>query len=414
MRRIRIGSRLAIAVLLAACGTTAPAPGGPTAETTGAPSQVAPSHAATSRPTVVPPTTPPIALLPALPTGSLDAGTAGALQKVLDDLVAGGAPDAIAAVITANGQWAGAAGIDGPKARAADARDMFSVASTSKTILAALILRLAQEGKVDLDSPLSNYLGDLPVDANGATVREALGMHSGIGDTPAAIQAEARADCGRVWSRTDILRSIPAPNGPPSAALQYSNPTYKLLGFAAEHVTGMALESAYQQHVFGPMGVTGVLQQAPTRATPKPWALPIGGHEGSIDLAAYGTGGTLPCTSLATFSFQNAVAANAPDLARWGWALFSGSLLDQASLTAMTTVQRGDSADDPDLYGLGIEQVADLSMGSRAFAAAGSQVGYKSFMAMIPDRQLIAVLFINDDQEDAQAGVRKLIAALGT
>jgi D-alanyl-D-alanine carboxypeptidase len=413
VRLITIGLRLGIAVFLAGCGPMASAPGASTASP--AASTSAASTAATvATPTVAPPTVRPLALLPALPAASLDAATAAALQKVLDDLVANGAPDAIAAVITADGQWAGAAGVDGPNRRAAGPADMFNVASTSKTVLAALILRLAQDGKVDLDAPLSNYLGDLPVDANGATVRQALGMHSGIGDTPSDIQAEARTDCGRVWSRTDVLRSIPTPNGSPGTVLQYSNPTYKLLGLAAAHVTGKPLESAYEDLVFGPMGVAGVLQQAPTSATPKPWAVPIAGHEGSIDLAAYGTGGALPCTSLATFSFQNAVAANAPDLARWGWGLFSGSLLDQASLTAMTTVQPGDSADDPDLYGLGIEQVPDLSVGSRAFAAAGSQVGYKSFMGVIPDRQIVAVVFINDDQEDAQAGVRKLIAALGT
>jgi D-alanyl-D-alanine carboxypeptidase len=406
---LRIARKLAIAVLLAGCGPSAAGP-----STSASAPSIAPTSVPSTTVTVAPPTINPLALLPALPAGSLDAKTSAALQKVLDNLVAAGAPDAIGAVITTNGQWAGAAGVDGPNGRAADPADMFNVASTSKTVLAALVLRLAQDGRMDLDAPLSTYLGDVPVDANGATVRQALGMRSGITDTPSAIQAEARADCSHVWSRTEMLRSIPSPNGTPGTTIQYSNPTYKLLGLAAERVTGKPLETAYQELEFGPMGVTGVLEQNQTHATPKPWALPIAGHEGSLDLAAYGTGGTLPCLSLTTFSFQNAVAATAPNLARWGWGLFSGGLIDQQSLAAMTTVQAGDSPDDPDLFGLGIEGVPDFYFGTRAFAAAGSQVGYKSFMAILPDRQVVAVVLINDDGADAEGGAKRLVAALGT
>jgi D-alanyl-D-alanine carboxypeptidase len=355
----------------------------------------------------------PIPLLAALPTGKLDAASAKRLQAVLDLLVKGGQPDAIAAVITADGQWSGASGVDGPKGRAADPADEFNAASVSKVILAALVLRLAQDGRMDLDAPLSSYLGDLPVNANGATVRQALGMRSGIGKTPSDLLEEAHADCGRVWTRTEVLRSIPAPHAAPGASIEDSNPTYKLLAYAAEHVTGTPLETAYQDLVFAPIGVKRILLQVPTRPTPKPWALPIAGHENNLDLRVYGTGGTLPCISLSTFSFQNAVASDAPNLARLVWGLFSGKLLDRDSLVAMTTVQAADSPDDPDFLGLGIERIPDFYFSGLAYASGGSQAGYKSFLAILPERQIVAALFINDDQADAQAATRELINALG-
>ncbi len=358
-------------------------------------------------------TPPPFALLPALPAGSLDATTAAALQKVLDDLVASGAPDAIASVITADGQWSGAAGVDGPKGRAADPADQFGLISGGKTVLATLILRLVQDGRIDLDAPLASYLGDLPVDANGATVRQALGMRSGIGGTPSELLAEAGADCGRVWKREELLPSIPAPHAAPGGSVEYSNPTYKLLALAAEHVTDKSLEAAYQDEVFAPAGIKGMVQQGPARATRKPWALPIAGHEGKLGLGSFGKGGMLPCASLATFSIQNAVAGDAPSVARFGWSLFSGELLDRDSLTAMTTVTPGDSPDDPDYYGLGIERVPDSINSALAYGMGGAEDGYHSFVRILPERQAVVVLFSNDQEVDVQAGTRDLVRALG-
>jgi D-alanyl-D-alanine carboxypeptidase len=343
--------------------------------------------------------------LPALATGALAAGTAADLQKVLDGLVTGGAPDAIGSVITADGQWSGAAGIDGPGGRAADPADEFNIASVSKTILAALVLRLAQDGKMDLDAPVSSYLGDLPINANGATVRQALAMRSGIRDTPGSLLAEASAHCDRVWTRADLLPSIPAPSGAADSAFYYSNPTYKMLGYVAEQVTGQRLETALAEQMFTSLGEDRILLQGPDRATPKPWALPIAGHGGSLDLATYGTGGTLPCISLSTFSFANsAIASDAPSLARWGWGLFSGTLLDQDSLSAMTAV-------GAEGYGLGIERLPDF-VPDVAYGVHGSQAGYAAFLVIVPWRQAVAVLFINDENANVQGGARSLIRAL--
>ena len=82
--------------------------------------------------------------------------------------------------MTPQGAWTGAAGIDGPGGRLATSQDHFAIASISKVFTAALILRLADQGKIDLDKPLSDYLGTLNADSNGSTVRQALTMQSGI------------------------------------------------------------------------------------------------------------------------------------------------------------------------------------------------------------------------------------------
>jgi D-alanyl-D-alanine carboxypeptidase len=398
---------LAFVVFLVACS---PSAGGSLAPVgTSSPTVIAvtsPSNAATPRTTDIAPTPRPITLFPALPDGPLNATDAASLQKVLDDLVAGGAPDAIASVITTDGQWSGAAGIDGPKGRSAKASDEFNIASVSKPILAALVLRLVQDGKVDLDAPIASYLGDLPVDANKATVRQALAMRSGIGDTESAIQAEARADCAHAWTRTEVLRSIPAPYATAGSRYQYSNPSYKLLGYAVEHVTGKPLESSFQDLMFAPVSPDRILLQGASRSTPKPWALPLAGHEGALPLAMYGTGGTLPCLSISTFSFAtSAVASDAPSLARWGWTLFTGRLIDLDSLVTMTS---GDGQGGP----LSFESSSGFNP-DRALGVHGGQVGYSAFLFILPERQVVATVFINDEGANVESAARELILALG-
>ena len=119
-----------LAIVLAGCGssaTPAPSSGSTSAPASGGPSDRPTPLTSTSAPTSPEPTSTPeptataLTLLGAAPTSPLDAGTAARLQAVVDGAVEHGAPDMIAAVITADGTWAGAAGIDGPKGRKARA-----------------------------------------------------------------------------------------------------------------------------------------------------------------------------------------------------------------------------------------------------------------------------------------------------
>ena len=345
-------------------------------------------------------------LFGALPTNPIDAATATALQSVLDDAVEAGNPDVIAAVITADGTWAGAAGIDGPDGRRAVPTDVFSIASITKTFTAALILRLVDQGRIDLDEPLSDYLGGLHVDTNGSTVRQALAMRSGIPDTaPESLDAVV-ADPERIWTTPEIVAEIPPPVSPPGAELNYSNPTYKLLGYAAESVTGSALYEAMRSEVLDPADSpdTILVQNADT-PTPEPWALPI--TSGVLDVASYGAGGALPTISDATFAGAGtAMASDAPSLAALAWQLFAGNIVSAESLSAMTDV-----ADDG--YGLGVEDLTGGFGTATAVGHGGSKDGYQSLMAVIPDQQAVIVVFVNQRDADVTLIASRVLDALG-
>jgi len=327
------------------------------------------------------------------------------LQAVLDADVARGEPDMIAAVITADGTWAGAAGVDGPKGRKAQPTDEFGIASVSKVALAALILKLAEQGKIELDAPLANYLDGIDVDANDATVRQALAMRSGIGTTPDGVIEKALAECDRPWSTDDVLGTVPAPFAAAGTRYEYSNPTYKLVGVAAEHASGKTLGDALGSLVFDGPGSDRILLQGPDASPPKPWALPLDGHTSGVDLARFGTGGNLPCVGFATLAWgASGIASDAPALARWGWDLFAGDVISADSLAEMTTT-------DSDGHGLGIDRFSDFPP-DIVWGHAGSQAGYAALLAVLPERQAVIVVFMNDEQADPFSGASRLIDAL--
>lgn len=114
--------------------------------------------------------------------GAVTSARVGAFNAVLRRAVdrSNLAPGVTAAVVSDRGVWRGAYGVSG-RSEPLVPTSVMCVASISKTFTAAEVLHLAAEGKVDLDRPMSRYVSDR-LTSNGATVRQALGMISGLLD----------------------------------------------------------------------------------------------------------------------------------------------------------------------------------------------------------------------------------------
>lgn len=362
------------ALLLAGCTTEAPAAVRATVSASATPS--------------------PMPTFPALPAGSLGRERAAALQRALDASRRIGYPDALATVITPDGVWSGASGEDGPRGRPARPDDVFSIASVTKTFTAALVLKLAEQRKLDLDAPLSKYLDPAAAArSNGATVRQALAMRAGIPDTPDAVRTAALADPRAISSIDDIVRSMPAATAPPGGAASSSNPTYKLLALAAERAAGGKWADLVRSMLVAPAAVPGtlVVQSAGTR-TPGRWALP------SSD-GPWGVGGTLPFVADTSFSYgATDMAADTRSLATWGWALFAGRIVSPASLAAMA-VSDGEIGSGLDPYPAGLGH-------------QGGKPGYATILLADPAKRTVVAVAVNDEEAALDVIAANLIDAL--
>ncbi|WP_030898175.1 MULTISPECIES: serine hydrolase domain-containing protein [unclassified Streptomyces] len=183
----------------------------------------------------------------------------------------GRAPSLVAAVVR-DGKpvWTGArSSVEG---HAPDENVQYRIGSITKTFTAVLILRLRDEGVLDLGDPLEKHLPGTGV--GEATVAELLAHTGGLAaETP-----------GPWWERTpgslrpelgDVLGERPLLS-PPGRRFHYSNPGYTLLGALIEKLRDAPWEEVLRREVLEPLGLfrTSVLPQAPHAGgwAVHPWA----------------------------------------------------------------------------------------------------------------------------------------------
>jgi D-alanyl-D-alanine carboxypeptidase len=161
-------------------------------------------------------------------------------------------------------------GMANPAARTpVSGRTTFNAFSATKTFTAAAILKLAEQGRLDLDAPMAQYLEALPY-AEAPTVRQTL-THTGGFANPnplrwvhLAEEHDAFDDAGFV---REVMRAHARLKSPPGRSVAYSNVGYLLLGEVIERVSGQPYVEFVERHVIQPLR----LRDGETLAFDIPW-----------------------------------------------------------------------------------------------------------------------------------------------
>ncbi|MFD0022779.1 serine hydrolase domain-containing protein [Streptomyces sp. NPDC058382] len=206
------------------------------------------------------------------PTEQLLPGTQRALLHRIATAQADGRSPSLVAAVRRQGQavWNGSRScVDG---HAPDADTQFRIGSLTKTFTAVLVLRLRDEGLLDLADPLEKHLPG--TGAGDVTIYQLLGHTAGLG-------AESPAPW---WERTpgslrpelaDVLGEQPRMHQP-GRRHHYSNPGYTVLGSLIEALRGVPWAQALRTEVLEPLGMhrTGPQPEAPHAGgwAVHPWA----------------------------------------------------------------------------------------------------------------------------------------------
>ena len=131
----------------------------------------------------------------------------------------------------------------------------FRLGSISKQFTALLIVKLAEEGKIKLDVPITTYLPDYPKE-NGSkiTIHHLLTHTSGIPNytnAPNFLKDKAR-DPYTPEAFAKTFSSLPL-DFAPGEKFNYSNSGYFLLGCIIEKITGKTYEQNLQETIFTPL-----------------------------------------------------------------------------------------------------------------------------------------------------------------
>lgn len=156
---------------------------------------------------------------------------------------------------------------------------LFHVASNSKPFVAAAVLQLADEGRLELDAPVVRYLPFFRARDPASvqiTVRQLLSHTSGLPDEEDYTWGDHRYEDGGALVR--YVRSLADESliDQPGVAFHYSNPGYSVVGAVVAAVTGRPFEDYLKVAVLDPLGMTDsdfLLQRVPAarRARPHVW-----------------------------------------------------------------------------------------------------------------------------------------------
>ena len=128
------------------------------------------------------------------------------------------------------------------------------IASCSKSFTSAVLASLVDEGKLDYDQPVVEYIPDFALMDETATrevtVRDMLYHRTGLVGHD-AMWPDTSIDRDEFMHRLRYLE----PNKPFRSTTQYSNVIYSLLGHIAERITGQTWEELVQKRIFEPLGM---------------------------------------------------------------------------------------------------------------------------------------------------------------
>lgn len=122
------------------------------------------------------------------------------------------------------------------------------IGSITKSMTALAVVRLAQEGKLDLQQPVKTYLPNAAEPAASATLHQLLTHHSGLDDYCAD-------DFDRVPKADLLHRCAAKPLAHTPGTDNYSNMGYSILAAIVEQVSGEDWEAYLRKHIWQPLGM---------------------------------------------------------------------------------------------------------------------------------------------------------------
>jgi D-alanyl-D-alanine carboxypeptidase len=319
----------------------------------------------------------------------------------------------VAIVMPDGSSWRGVSGLADVEAkRPVTPSTGFAIASVSKTFTSALILSLAEEGRINLDAPVRVYLPKLKKVGAKVTVRQLLNHTSGLRDYffHASIDHALLSDPDRRWNATEALRYVGKAYFKPGTGWHYSNTNYLVLGLLAEAVGHRPLGAQIRARFLKPLALDGTWYQPTEKAhvdIAHGYRFASAARDATaIDLTEGSSMTPFPSVVTAAGG-AGGFASDAIDLARWVRAIYGGGMLSPATVSRMTNVTASTAYKARVPYGLGV-QVIDLD-GRRSFGHSGRLLGFRSAVRYLPDGGVSIAILTNQSRVDPTPILRSLL-----
>lgn len=331
--------------------------------------------------------------------------------EVMRRYVAQGLPALILQVSVADDlRWMGIEGYANLETQTPPSADQHTfIASITKTFTSAAILRLAEQGKINLDDTLETVLpGTQIVNSQIVTIRQLLSMTGGLFDPIGELTfAELISDPIQFW-KPEILISRMAGRQPifePGEKYKYQNMNFILLGVMIEKITGLPAAEVIRDLVFQPLNLNQTFFLYEQKFTGQTM-------QGYLDQD--GDGELEPI-----FPYDQAIAYTAggivttlDDLTTWVRNLYKGKLLSPSTMQELFGFVATENSSYQ--YGLGVMRCQyNSSLVKHPFTTLGhdgATTGHLSNAVYIPEIDASIVYLANiDSGQPAAANLSNII-----
>jgi serine beta-lactamase-like protein LACTB len=274
---------------------------------------------------------------------------------------------------------------------------IFRIGSITKQFTAAAVMVLAEEGKVDLNTSIANYLENLPKAWKKITVEQLLNHTSGIPDySYSKIFWKHMHENLTPIDLLELYVSKFPLDFEPGTQYRYTNTGYIVLGMLIEKITGQSYGLFLQKRFFESLDLKHTRYARDTDLVPGM----VSGYASGLQPA--------PFWSATQKYAAGALVSNAEDLARWTLALHSGKVVNPESLNRMLKPTRLKNGEEiPYGFGLAFRK----SKGNLLVGHGGSVSGFRCTAEADPESKTVAVILNNrnDPRKEGESIVGDLL-----
>jgi CubicO group peptidase (beta-lactamase class C family) len=272
---------------------------------------------------------------------------------------------------------------------------LFRPGSISKVFTATAVMQLVEQGKLDLDRDVKDYLDfEIPKTyPEPITLRRLLTHTAGFEETLKNLFVPDARNMRPL--RDYLVAAMPARIFPPGKVPSYSNYGLTLAGYIVERVSGEPFEKYIAAHIFDPLRM-----EHSTFAQPLPEALDANMSQGYL-AAEQGS----RKFEFVTASPAGALSATATDMSRLMLALLGEGTLEGATILKPESVRAMETRQfelHPDLHAIGLILMEYSMNGQRIVGHGGDTIYFHSDMILMPDAHV--GLFISYNSAGSRSG----------
>jgi D-alanyl-D-alanine carboxypeptidase len=315
----------------------------------------------------------------------------------------------VAVYIPNMGNWKAAHGIS--KVGVPIDTDMiFGIGSNTKTFIAVALLKMQEEGLINLDDKISTWISHPHVNGN-ITIRQLLNHTSGIHSYTSnpLINDSLLSDFNRVWEPEEMMGLVQEPLFAPGASWGYSNTNYLIAGMIIRDVLQQPLSQTIKEKILDPIQISETYlfpEESVAGNIPNVWSRNFTMTGKLFDVTT-----DFNYSNTAMFSMAwaaGAIMSTAEANAMFWHKLVSGQMLNAAS---MEEFQQFINLNSSTRYGLGLFQLRNFN-GRDVISHGGTNIGFINENIADPVSGVAISVLTNQDSISNNILLTQLVRAL--